>query len=65
MTVFDMSTNDDWFTLIKIKSQDSNSWLTACYLIIMIYLLNHLTFGLVLAILLDGFQKYLLNPDKS
>lgn len=55
ITVFDISTNDDWFTLMELGSNHANEWITALYLFIMIYLINHLTFGLVLAIILDGF----------
>lgn len=56
MTVFDISTNDDWYGVIILGTRYSNVYLTILYCIALLYILNYMTFGLVLAIILDGFS---------
>ncbi|CAD8114498.1 unnamed protein product [Paramecium sonneborni] len=58
MTIFDIMTNDEWYGAFVLGSQIN---LTAAYIFSfsMVIILNYLTYGLVLAILLDGFGRYL------
>lgn len=64
VSVFDISTNDDWYGLLILGTTHGSPSVTCLYLFIMIYLINYITFGIVLAILLDGFSIY-LNQEKS
>lgn len=55
MTVFDIGTNDDWYGVILLGSTYSNPLITILYCIILLYILNYMTFGLVIAMVLDSF----------
>ena len=58
MTVFNIMTNDDWYGVFVLGT-DINETFAVVYSYSMVIVLNYLTYGLVLAILLDGFGKYL------
>ncbi|CAK82706.1 unnamed protein product (macronuclear) [Paramecium tetraurelia] len=58
MTVFNIMTNDDWYGVF-ILGTGINETFAVVYSYSMVIVLNYLTYGLVLAILLDGFGKYL------
>ncbi|CAD8208793.1 unnamed protein product [Paramecium pentaurelia] len=58
MTVFNIMTNDDWYGVFVLGTGINETFGTV-YSYSMVIILNYLTYGLVLAILLDGFSKYL------
>ena len=58
MTVFNIMTNDDWYGVLVLGT-GINKTFAVVYSYSMVIILNYLTYGLVLAILLDGFGKYL------
>ncbi|CAD8209125.1 unnamed protein product [Paramecium pentaurelia] len=58
MTVFNIMTNDDWYGVFVLGTGINETFGTL-YSYSMVIVLNYLTYGLVLAILLDGFSKYL------
>ena len=58
MTVFNIMTNDDWYGVFVLGT-GINETFGIIYSYSMVIVLNYLTYGLVLAILLDGFSKYL------
>ncbi|CAD8125783.1 unnamed protein product [Paramecium sonneborni] len=62
MTIFNIMTNDDWYG-VYVMGGDINYNFAVIYSYSMVLILNYLTYGLVLAILLDGFGKYLGNSD--
>lgn len=51
-------TNDDWYGVLVLGT-GINKTFAVVYSYSMVIILNYLTYGLVLAILLDGFGKYL------
>ena len=57
MTILHILTNDDWWGLFTIGILNASPLFTYIFIISMIYIINYLTFGLVFAILLDGFSK--------
>jgi len=58
MTIFNIMTNDDWYGVLVLGT-NVNLNFGVIYSYSMVIILNYLTYGLVLAILLDGFGKYL------
>jgi hypothetical protein len=54
-------TNDDWYGVYVIGG-DINYTFSIIYSFSLVLILNYLTYGLVIAILLDGFGKYLDKP---
>lgn len=64
MTVFNIMTNDDWYGVYVIGT-GLNMDAATIYSFSMVIILNYLTYGLVLAILLDGFGKYLDVKDED
>lgn len=64
MTVFDISTNDDWYGVILLGTSYSNPTLTLIYCIVLLYILNLMTFNLVIAIILDAFQKSVADVEE-
>lgn len=58
-----MSTNDDWIESYNLGIEHANSWATALYFLIIIYVVNYMMFGFIMAILLENFQKFLLEGD--
>ncbi|CAD8198931.1 unnamed protein product [Paramecium pentaurelia] len=61
MTIFNIMTNDDWYGVYVIGS-DINFTFSIIYSFSLVLILNYLTYGLVMAVLLDGFGKYLDQP---
>jgi len=60
MTIFNIMTNDDWYGVYVMGGEISYTF-SVIYSYSMVIILNYCTYGLVLAILLDGFGKYLGN----
>jgi len=58
MTIFNIMTNDDWYGVYVIGS-DIDHTFSIIYSFSLVLILNYLTYGLVMAVLLDGFGKYL------
>jgi hypothetical protein len=65
MSVFVIGTNDDLYGVIVLGSEHADPWLTLLYSTLVLYILNFMTFGLVIAILLDGFSKYLIHDPEE
>lgn len=59
MTVFNIMTNDDWYGILALGSE-INMVFAFIYSFSMVHFLNYITYGLVMAILLDGFGEYLV-----
>ncbi|CAD8075875.1 unnamed protein product [Paramecium primaurelia] len=64
MTVFNIMTNDDWYGVLALGTQ-VNQIFAFIYSFSMIHFLNYITYGLVMAILLDGFGEYLIEIKKD
>ena len=64
MTIFNIMTNDDWYGVYVIGT-GLNKISATIYSFSMVIILNYLTYGLVLAILLDGFGKYLDEKEED
>ncbi|CAK62925.1 unnamed protein product (macronuclear) [Paramecium tetraurelia] len=58
MTVFNIMTNDDWFGVYKVGTEVQTE-LSITYSIALVFTLNYFIFGIMMAILLDGFSQYL------
>ena len=54
MTIFNIMTNDDWYG-VYVMGGNINYVFAVIYSYSMVIVLNYITYGLVLAILLDGF----------
>ncbi|CAD8181015.1 unnamed protein product [Paramecium pentaurelia] len=63
MTIFNIMTNDDWYGVFVLGTEISTV-AAIIYSYSMVIILNYLTYGLVLAILLDGFGRYLDEKDE-
>ncbi|CAD8123254.1 unnamed protein product [Paramecium sonneborni] len=63
MTVFNIMTNN-WYCILRVGSQ-INKIFAFIYSFSMIHFLNYITYGLVMAILLDGFGEYLVEIKKD
>ncbi|CAD8110423.1 unnamed protein product [Paramecium primaurelia] len=64
MSVFNIMTNDDWYGVLILGTQ-VNQIFAFIYSFSMIHFLNYITYGLVMAILLDGFGEYLVEIKKD
>ncbi|CAK66104.1 unnamed protein product (macronuclear) [Paramecium tetraurelia] len=64
MTVFNIMTNDDWYGVLALGTK-VNQIFAFIYSFSMIHFLNYITYGLVMAILLDGFGEYLIEIKKD
>ncbi|CAD8075871.1 unnamed protein product [Paramecium primaurelia] len=64
MTIFNIMTNDDWYGVYVMGGEISYTF-SVIYSYSMVIILNYCTYGLVLAILLDGFGKYLGNQEEE
>ncbi|CAD8106039.1 unnamed protein product [Paramecium primaurelia] len=58
MTVFNIMTNDDWFGVYRIGTEVQTE-LSITYSISLVFTLNYFIYGIMMAILLDGFSQYL------
>jgi hypothetical protein len=65
MTVFNVITNDDWYGILVLATIHSEIWIALTYCFVMIFVINYMIFGLVMAILLDAFSKELELDDHS
>lgn len=61
MSVFMIGTNDDLYGVIVLGAEYGEPISTLIYSTLVLYFLNFMTFGLVIAIILDGFSKYLIK----
>lgn len=64
VTVFNIMCNDDWYGVLVLGTGVTR-YFTIVYLFLLIFLVNYLTYGLVMAILLDGFGKYLEEEEEN
>ncbi|CAD8111921.1 unnamed protein product [Paramecium sonneborni] len=67
MTIFNIMTNDDWYG-VYVMGGNINYVFAVIYSYSMVIVLNYITYGLVLAILLDGFgaiDKEMMEQDNS
>lgn len=55
MTIFNIMTNDDWFGVYRIGTT-VNLELTVVFSFVLVFTLNYFVFGIMMAILLDGFS---------
>ncbi|CAD8119651.1 unnamed protein product [Paramecium sonneborni] len=58
VTVFVRAANEDWFGMVILGSQYSNKIGTMFFSVISVYVLNLMTIGFILAIVLDSFSSY-------
>jgi hypothetical protein len=58
-----MSTNDDWIMSYDLGMAHSAKWATALYFLVIIYVVNYMMFGFIMAILLENFQKFLEEDE--
>lgn len=65
LTVFIRAANEDWFGLVILGSTYSYKIPTMFYSIIFVYVLNFMTIGFILAIVLDAFQAYAINDNEE
>ena len=63
MTIFNIMTNDDWYGVYVMGGYIDYTF-SVIYSYSMVIILNYLTYGLVIAILLDGFGKYLGEEEE-
>ncbi|CAD8122391.1 unnamed protein product [Paramecium sonneborni] len=67
MTIFNIMTNDDWYG-VYVMGGNINYVFAVIYSYSMVIVLNYITYGLVLAILLDGFgaiDKEMMEQEDS
>jgi hypothetical protein len=57
-------TNDDWYGVLYM-GVDQNKYFGLAYSYSMMYIVNFVTYGLVMAILLEGFGKYLDEEEDN
>jgi hypothetical protein len=65
ITTFDISTSDDWYGVLRLGTTYSNQAITIIYCLGVVFLLNYMIWGLVMAVLLDAFSKQLEKEDES
>ncbi|CAD8084276.1 unnamed protein product [Paramecium sonneborni] len=64
MTVFNIMTNDDWFGVYRIGTEVKKE-LAVTFSIALVFTLNYFIYGIVMAILLDGFSQYLERESSN
>ncbi|CAD8095957.1 unnamed protein product [Paramecium sonneborni] len=64
MTIFNIMTNDDWYG-VYVMGSELNYTFAVIYSYSMVLILNYLTYGLFMAVLLDGFGKYLNQSTEN
>ena len=58
MTVFDIHTNDDWYAVFVLGTQFPETlYATYFFCYTLVFFVNYMTFGVSIAILIDGFSK--------
>lgn len=55
MTVFNIMTNDDWFGVYRVGTEITKE-LSIAYSISLVFTLNYFIYGIMMAIVLDGFS---------
>ena len=55
MTVFQLSTNDGWIASYILGASYSSVWATSIYFLMIIYMVNYMMFGFMIAIILEIF----------
>ena len=65
MSAFDISTGDDWYGLLVLGIKNSDEWSTLFFSVSMIFVVNYMTFGLVMAIILDGFSTIVTENNNT
>ncbi|CAD8124288.1 unnamed protein product [Paramecium sonneborni] len=65
LTVFVRAANEDWFGMVILGSQYSSKIGTMFFSVISVYVLNLMTIGFILAIVLDSFSSYENDEDVS
>lgn len=63
MTVFQLSTNDGWIDSFTLGNTYSTIWASCIYFLLIIYMVNYMMLGFIIAIILEIFQKYLLEGE--
>jgi hypothetical protein len=51
------------YGVVILGTTYSQSWTTIFYTCILVYIVNYMTFGLVIAIIMDGFCNYLMSNE--
>ncbi|CAD8192000.1 unnamed protein product [Paramecium octaurelia] len=64
MTVFNIMTNDDWFGVYRIGTEVQTE-LAVTFSIALVFTLNYFIYGIMMAILLDGFSQYLERESSN
>ncbi|CAD8117020.1 unnamed protein product [Paramecium sonneborni] len=64
MTVFNIMTNDDWFGVYRIGTEVKKE-LAVTFSIALVFTLNYFIYGIMMAILLDGFSQYLERESSN
>jgi hypothetical protein len=59
VSVFDISTQDNWYSVYVLGTTYSNKWATIVFCFTMVLIINYLLKELLMAIILDEFSKYL------
>jgi hypothetical protein len=63
MSVFVVSTNDDWFGILELGTAHAIKWATILYCYSLLFLINYIVFGLLMAIILDTFAESLVEAE--
>jgi hypothetical protein len=59
MTIFNITTNDDAIGMLKVILRYQQPWIGITFYISVVFSINYLINGLVLAVLLDAFSAEL------
>jgi hypothetical protein len=63
VSVFVVSTTDDWFGLLELGTAHSIKWATIIYCFSLLFIINYVVFGLLMAIILDTFAESLVEAE--
>jgi hypothetical protein len=63
VSVFVVSTTDDWFGILELGTAHSIKWATILYCFSLLFLINYIVFGLLMAIILDTFAESLVEAE--
>lgn len=64
MSTFDISTNDDWYGVLRLGTTFSSPPIAYIFCVSVVYILNIMIWGLVMAFLLDQFSKKLGEEEE-
>ena len=65
MTVFDISTGDDWYGVIILGIEHASLTLTVIYCFLIFYVVNYFVFGIIIAVILDEFSDAYLELNQN